>query len=170
MSFTLPQYLLRRMFPKGKSLFLVCKDSPTPNYVMFQSINITMPLEVPIPGMEQFRVEDVSTYAKISVDGKLLNITPELFKNDLSFWVEGKGYTGAELEHIMQGKGSTLTIPVGTKTSLLLKLREDIKCLTEIGMHTFGINISFSGVTINLDIPLDLVPENTNIKFDPRMM
>lgn len=170
MSFSLPSYLLKRMFPKGKSLFLICKESQTPNFVMFQSINIAMPIDLPLPGLEQFKIEDVSTYAKISVDGKELSITPDRFKNDLTFWVEGKGYTGEELERIMQGKGATLTIPIGSKTSLLLRLQEDLMPLTTVGIHTFGINISFSGVTINLDIPLDLLPENTHIQFDPKMM
>jgi hypothetical protein len=156
------------MFPKGKSLFLVKKDGAmTPNFIMIQSLNISMALELPIPGMEQFRLKDVPNYGKIWVDNQPLKITVERFQNDVSLWVGGKCYDWQYFDRVVKGTAENFTIPLGAKTTLLLRLKEDLTSLMEIGDHTFKVAIDFHGFTINVDVTLDLTAENTNITFDP---
>ena len=170
MSLSIPQYLMKRMFPAGQSMFLVRKDGASePNYLMIQAINIAMPLEIPVPGMEGFNVNDVANYGKISIDGNPLNITPERFQNDVSMWYQGLCMDYDFLDRMIHGETDPFIIPIGGKVTVLLRLQDDIDFIRTIGPHTFGIRVDYQGFIINVDIPLDLTEENTNLEFDPSL-
>ncbi len=99
----------------------VRKDGASePNYLMIQAINIAMPLEIPVPGMEGFNVNDVANYGKISIDGNPLNITPERFQNDVSMWYQGLCMDYDFLDRMIHGETDPFIIPIGGKVTVLL--------------------------------------------------
>jgi hypothetical protein len=164
-----PKYLVKRMFLPGKSLFVVKKAPPADDaeYLMFKGLNVITPLELPIPGMEQFSLNQLQSYAKIEADGKPFAVTEDRFLHDLEFWFQGKMYTGEYLTTLRTGHVDTFIIPVGATSTLLLRIREDIAHLAVQGDHTFAIDLNFHGFTLKFAVTLDLPERNCGLIFDP---
>jgi hypothetical protein len=168
MSFSLPKYLAKRMFQKGESYYLVRKDdAPAPNYIMFQSLNIIMPIEVPFPGLENFNFNDLSNYAEITIDGHPLKITAERFKNDILYIYKDHYFNAEYIERFISGQSvDSYIIPLGARSSLLIKIQEDLTHATTIGEHVFKVKIHFGIIEINVEVTFELTPENANRDFN----
>jgi len=156
------------MFPLGKSLFLVKKDGASiPNYLMIQAINISTAIELPVSGLENYKISEVAQYVSIWLDDKPLTMTSERLLSDLSLWSRGYCLDSKYLERMIKGCAEQFIIPIGAKFSILLRIGDDMPGIRNFGPHSFKIILQTTEFIAIIEVPLELTKENSNLVFNP---
>ncbi|MHA1821393.1 MAG: hypothetical protein ACTSU2_14595 [Promethearchaeota archaeon] len=160
----IPKYILKRMFPKGKSLKVVNKDGK--KYVLLQMINVISPISIPesvsLDDLD-FNPEDVGNLLKIEVNGKPMEVTLERIKNKVSIWHAGKEYTYQNI--FFENAAGGLTIPVGGKLTILIEYEGDIAdIITGPGEYEVHVEVK-SDNPINVTVKTEL--KDFDVPFDP---
>lgn len=154
----IPKYILKRMFPKDKSLKVVKKDGKS--FIMIQMVNVLQPLSVPDKiDIGDFDVNSAPNYLDLKINGKDLKVTVENVKKYVTIWAQGKGFNYEDI--LVHNKAAGITIAVGGKISLLIDMAyPGVKDLVP-GPGEYEVSVN-----VKLDNPISLTVPATLSEYD----
>jgi len=171
MSFKIPPFLIKKIFPPKKAVSTVdTTGDGKADSIQIKALNVMAPFTVPENiDLGDFDINDfdLSEYAEILLDGDPMDISKEninfnVIRDRFKIYHKGDGYT---LDELFGGKAAGKIIAMGDTLTILLKLdeKEMNKFITE-GSHTLTIEAENIPT---LEISFELSKKNMNIKFDP---
>ena len=170
MSFKIPTFLIKKIFPPKKSVFTVdTTGDGKADSLQIIGLNVIQPFTIPENiDLGDFDLEDfdLNDYGQVLLDEEPLDLSKQkiniqAIRESLKVYHKGESY---KIDEILGGKAGGKTIAMGDKLTILIKLDEaDLNKLT-IGKHT--ITIEAENIP-TLDINFELSESNINLTFDP---
>ena len=169
MSFKLPKFLIKKIFPPKKSVFTVdTSGDGKADSLQVKALNMIQPFTIPESiNLGEFNINDfdLSEYAQIKLDEEPIELSKDVVNINIireRFKIYHKG-TGFTIEEILSGKAGGRMIAVGDSLSVLIKLDDgDLQKLTE-GTHTFSIEAENFP---KIEIGFELTKKNMNQKLE----
>lgn len=169
MSFRLPPFLIKKIFPPKKSVSTVdTTGDGKADCIQIKAINVIQPFTIPEEiDLGDFDVDDfdLTDYGTVLLDGEPIDISKEkinlsVIKDRIAVYHKGNHYT---FDDIMGGKAGGKVIAMGDTLTILLKLEHsDLEKLTE-GKHMLKIEIESMP---SLEINFELTSDSINVKID----
>ncbi len=169
MSFRLPPFLIKKIFPPKKSVSTVdTTGDGKADKIQIKAINVIQPFTIPDNiDLGDFDINDfdLTDYGAVLLDDEPIDISKEklnlnVIKERIALYHKGSRYT---LDDVLGGKVGGKTIALGDSLVILLKLEEsDLEKLTE-GKHMLKIEIENMPT---LEINFELTSNSMNVKFD----
>ncbi len=169
----LPPFLIKKIFPPGKSVFTVDSDGDGKvDSLLIKALNLIAPFTIPKKiELGQFDINnfDLSEHATISLDGKPINVSKSnlnlnVLQDRVKIILRKKIFS---VQDILGNKAGGLMVAMGDTISILFKLSEtDAEKLIE-GEHTFSVEAK---KIPKLEITFELTPETMNVKLDPKKL
>ncbi len=170
MSFKIPTFLIKKIFPPKKSVYTVDTTGDGKiDSIQIIGLNVIQPFTIPENiDLGNFDIEDfdLSDYGVILLDEEPLDVSKQsinlqAIRERIKVYHKGESYT---IDEILGGKAGGKTIAMGDKLTILIKLnQEDLNKLTE-GRHTLTIEAENIPT---LEINFELTEDNINLTFDP---
>jgi len=169
MSFRLPPFLIKKIFPPKKSVSTVdTTGDGKADRIQIKAINVIQPFTIPEEiDLGDFDIDDfdLTEYGAVLLDDEPIDISKEkvnlnALKDRISVYHKGIHYT---LDDVLGGKVGGKVIAMGDTLTILLKLEtSDLEKLTE-GKHMLKIEIE--GMP-SLEINFELTSNSMNVKLD----
>lgn len=169
MSFKLPSFLIKKIFPPKKSVFTVdTTGDGTADSLQLKAINMIQPFTIPEEiDLGDFDVDDfdLSEYAQILLDEMPLDISKnqvnlDSIRDKIRIYHKGDTYT---IDDLLNNKAGGKLIAVGDSLSVLIKLEPEQIDELDQGKHTFTINAENIP---KLEIEFELTKKNMNVKLN----
>ena len=169
MSFRLPPFLIKKIFPPKKSVSTVdTTGDGKADHIQIKAINVIQPFTIPENiDLGDFDVEDfdLTEYGRVLLDDEPIDISRDkvnlsVIKERIEVFHKGVRYT---FDDIMSGKAGGKVIALGDTLTVLLKLdSNDLEKLTE-GKHMLKMEIENMP---SLEINFELTSKSMNVKPD----
>jgi hypothetical protein len=170
MSFKIPAFLIKKIFPPKKSVFTVdTTGDGKADSIQIIALNVIQPFTIPENiDLGEFDLEDfdLTDYGEILLDEEPLdiskqNINIQAIRESVTVYHKGESFT---IDEVLGGKAGGKTIAMGDKLTILIKLNEgDLNKLT-VGKHS--ITVEAENIP-TLEINFELTDESINLQFDP---
>jgi hypothetical protein len=170
MSFKLPAFLIKKIFPPKKSVSTVDTNGDgKADSIQLMALNVIQPFTIPENiDLGEFDIEDfdLSDYGGVLIDGEPLDISKQqinlqAIRERVKVYHKGECYT---IDDLLGGKAGGKTIAMGDSLTILIKLdAQDLAKLTE-GKHS--LTVEAENIP-SLEINFELTDHSMNLKFDP---
>jgi len=170
MSFKIPGFLIKKIFPPKKSVSTVDTNGDgKADSIQIVALNVVQPFTIPENiDLGDFDVEDfdLTDYGEVLLDDELLDLSTQqvnlqAIRERVKVYHKGESYT---VDEILGGKAGGKTIAMGDKLTVIIKLDgKDLSKLTE-GKHTLRIEAENIPT---LEIGFELTSDRINQQFDP---
>lgn len=170
MSFKLPAFLIKKIFPPKKVAATVdTTGDGKADALRIKALNMIQPFTIPeTVELGDFDINDfdLSDYGEILLDDEPLDISKDnvnmnFVRDNITIYHKGDAYT---IEDILAGKAGGKTIAMGDALTIILKLEDQYLAELTEGKHTVTIDVE-SIPTITVGFQLN--KKNMNIPFDP---
>ncbi|MHA1439128.1 MAG: hypothetical protein ACTSPD_16275 [Promethearchaeota archaeon] len=166
MSFKLPPFLIKKIFPPKKAVSTIdTTGDGKADSIQIRAINVIQPFTIPESiDLGDFDINDfdLSEYGEILLDGESINLSKEnvnfnTFKN-VKIFHKDRYYS---IEDILSGAAAGKVIALGDSLTIFMKLPDKaLEKLTE-GKHTITIQVENMPT---IEISFELNKNNMNIK------
>ena len=145
---------MKRMFPKDKCLALLARDGSAATHVRLTMTNVMSAISVPdsidLGGLSS---KDIAAGISIKINGTDVAVTEEMLKTGVSLIHGGKEYTWNDI--FVGNKAAGVTIAIGDKLGLAIKMNDQIKSLAKPGNVDIDVSVNIGGST-NIKHSVDL--------------
>ncbi len=141
-----PKYILKRMFPKDKSLVLLSKTGGAATHVRLTMTNVMSAMSVPdrieLGGITP---SDIAKGISIKINGTEIPVTEDLLTKGISLVHNGVEYNWDDV--INKNKAAGVTIAIGDKLALNIPLNDQMKQILKPGPIEVNVTINIGGTT-----------------------